>query len=403
MKGFFQVIGLFIFVLCIQAAGENEPADKKLWQQAQKIHQQAIVVDAHAHPFISSFKPELWNLGVDSKTSQIDLVKMKKGGVDVAFYALPLHYEKNGDRPAIQLKNSAEKLKTMLKKYSDRAVPVFSVRQLRRAVKSGKRAVVFSIECPDIFADNAAMVKTYKQLGYWSIVIAHSKMDRIADSDQEDPGNKGLSDFGRKVVARMNQQGVLIDITHASDQLQLDIIQASRTPVIASHSCARALNKRIRGIPDPVIKAIAKKGGVVCVTFGSFHVIPGYSKKYQIARKKFKSIENKIKKKYPDNPEKQKQAINAAWEKHCPTAAPLEKLIDHIDYIVKLVGAIHVGLGSDYGGNPISYVNGIKDASNWQLITYHLLKRGYRENDIKNILGGNLLRVLKEVEKVSAH
>ena len=402
MKRFFQVFGLLFLLLCIHAKGD-EPVDKKLWKQAQKIHHNAIVVDAHAHPFMFSYKPEQWNLGIDSLSSQIDLAKMEKGGVDVAFYSMPLRFGKKDDSKLDRLKNSSEKMKAMLKKFSDRAEPVFSFQKLKKAIKSGKKAIVFSIENPDIYADNAAMVKTYKQLGYRAIVLAHSKKDRIADSDKEDPENKGLSDFGRKVVAKMNQQGVVIDITHATDQLQLDIIKTSRAPVIASHSCARALNKRKRGISDKVINAIARKGGVVCVTFSSFHVTPEYSKTYQSARKKFKPVEEEIKKKYPDNPEKQQKAVDEAWKKYCPTPAPLEKLIDHIDYMVKLVGADYVGLGSDYGGNPCSYTQGLKNASTWPMITYHLLKRGYKEKEIKKILGENLLRVLQKVEKASSH
>lgn len=397
MKPTLLAISIILFGLH-QVSTPDADRDKELWRRARKIHDEAIVVDAHAHPFIFSVGSEHWNLGQDTPFSQIDLVKMKKGGVDVALYALPLRLGR-GQPNHQRLEESSKKLKAMLHEHQALAMPAFTIKQIRKAVGQGKRAIVFSVECPDVYDGDAEKVKTYYDMGYRSMVLSPSKKDVIADTKIKDPLKEGISTFGRQVVAMMNKHGVIIDITHAGDQLQLDIIRASRTPVIASHSCGRTLSKWPRGIPDRVIQALARRGGVVCVTFGSSHVEAGYSKAFQASMESFKPIEEKMKKKYQNNPEKLNQAIKMAKARHIPKQPPVEKLIDHIDHIVMLVGADHVGLGSDYGGDFYYYIQELKDASTWPLITYHLLKRGYQAKDIKKILGGNVLKVMAQVEK----
>ena len=396
-----HILTVFIFLFFsgyFNFTVSGDQPDKDLWERAAKLHQEAIVIDAHSHPFPFASKPGEWDPGIDSQTSQVDFVKMKKGGLDAVFYSLPLPGKFDRENAG---KRVSESFKTLLKKYPEKAVLALTPGDLDKAIKSGKRAVFLSIEYPDIFKGDPEKIVKYFGMGYRSITMAHSRLDPIADSKQEDPGDKGLSEFGRKLIKNMNDVGMMVDITHCTDQLQLDIIQASRAPVIASHSCTRAVNNKPRNIPDRVIKTLAKKGGVIAVTFSSGHVSGQYQKKLKQAAEKFKPIEEELKKKFKDNPEKQAEAIEKAWAKYRPPAASTEKLIDHIDHIAKLVGPDYIGIGSDYGGPRFLYTKGVEDASGWPLITYHLLKRGYSEEDIKKILGGNLLRVLKAVQKTA--
>jgi membrane dipeptidase len=401
MKHILTVL-IFLFLTCYFnfTVSGNEP-DKDLRERAVKLHEEAIVIDAHAHPFIFKSKPGELDLGIDSQTSQVDFVKMKKGGMDAVFYSLLLPVKYDSENLEEIVSESVVTLKTLLKKYPEKAVLAFTPGDLDKALDSGKRAVFLSTEYQNILKGDPAKMVKYYGMGYRSMVVAHSRAAPIADSQQEDPGDKGLSDFGRKLIKSMNDVGMMVDITHSTDQLQLDIIQLSRAPVIASHSCTRAVNNRPRNIPDRIIKALAKKGGVIAVTLGSTHVSAQYRKELKQATEKFKPIEAELKKKFKDNPEKQEEAIEKAWAKYRPPAANIEKLIDHIDHIVKLVGPDYIGIGSDYGGPRSFYTKGLEDASGWPLITYHLLKRGYNEEDIKKILGGNLLRVFKVVQKTA--
>jgi len=269
--------------------------------------------------------------------------------------------------------------------------PVFTPRDLEKALKSGKRAVFLSIETMDILNGDVTKIDKYSRLGYRSITVLNSKADPIADPG----GEKGLNDFGRKVIKRMNDMGVMVDITHVNDRLQSDIIEASRTPVLATHSNARALNDLRRNIPDNIIKALAKKGGVIAVTFSPRYLSAEYQAKLNEAQKELEPIEAELEKKFKDDPEKLAEAMGKARAKYYPPTVGIDALMDHIDYIVKLVGPGHVAIGSDYIGSHGTYPKGLEDASGWPLITYHLLKRGYSEEDIKKILGGNLLRVFK--------
>lgn len=399
MKILFKILFFCQLVFFLQVSGAHQPLDKKLWERAQKIHREAVVVDAHGHPFYFGAKEADWNLGVDSDASQLDLPKLEKGGVDVVFYSLPIRFEKDRTTKEELLKDSAETMTMLMKKHADRGTVVTSMGELKEALRLGKKAVVLTIEDQDIYDGDSNQVQVYQRMGYRSIVLSHSKKDLIERAEKWDDPQNGLNDFGREIVAKMNREGILVDITHNPDTVQLDIIGTSSVPVICSHSCTRALNDRPRNVPDPIIRELAKKDGVICVTFGGSHSDPVYAEAYQEARAKFKKIEDQIKKDIKDDPEKRDQAIQEAWEKAIPQAPAIEKLIDHIDHIVKLVGADHVGLGSDYGGDRINYTMDLEHAGTWPLITYHLLKRGYTEEAIKKILGENVLRVLAAAEK----
>jgi membrane dipeptidase len=372
--------------------------DKDLKARAEKLHKEAIVIDAHAHPFFFGSNPSEWTPGTNSETSRIGFAKMRKGGVDAVLYALPFEYVRDPGKVEAGITASANQLKTVLAKYPETAVPVFTPEELERAAESGKPAVLLSLEQTHILGGDPAKITKYVGLGYRSVTLIHSKIDPIADTGKE---NQGLSDFGGKVIKGMNDSGMMMDITHLDDRMQSAVIEASRTPVMATHSCTRAVNDLRRNIPNDIIKKLAKKGGVIAVTFSPKYVSAEYYKKRTEADKKLKPIEEQLKETFKDNPEKQAEEIEKAQAQHLPPTAKLEELIDHIDHIVKLVGADYVGIGSDYIGELGLYPQGLEDYSGWPLITYHLLKRGYSESDIKKILGGNILRVFKEVQKAA--
>jgi len=255
-----------------------------------------------------------------------------------------------------------------------------------------------SIESRDIFQGEPDTLGAYHAAGIRSVTLAHSTVDPIADTAAARPDDAGLSEFGRGVVERMNDLGIIVDITHVPDRLQRDIIGVSRAPVTVSHGCARALNDTPRCVPDDLVEALAAKGGVIGVTFYSGHVSPEYRGQRAAATERFASVGEKIKAQYEEGDEAADQEIEAVWRGYAPPAARLNALIDHIDHIVQLVGPEHVAIGSDAGGARYMAVREVQDATGWPAITYELLKRGYPEDDIKKILGGNLLRLYEQVE-----
>jgi len=358
----------FLFIISANSIPAEFPQmkDPKLWEKARKIHEEALVLDAHAHPVIGGNNPRIdLELGRKTGKSQVDFITMKEGGLDGFFLALPLMKEEDRDKPVKMILDSIEIIKNHIQKYPQLAEIVINPAEIRKIHEEGKRAVLLSIEYPDRLGGRIEMVEEYYKRGICSITITHDEIDRLED---ESSIERRLSDFGRDVIEEMNRVGMLIDITHASDKLQLGAIKASRAPVIASHSCMRALYDKPRNISDDMLKAMAEKGGAVMVTFASGHLSREYAEK---AEKKEGS----------------------------PPGVNIEVLIDHIDHAVKTIGADHVGLGSDFVGhvNPV----GLETASGLPLITYHLLKRGYSEKDIKKILGGNLLNILEKVYEIS--
>ena len=376
----------------------NEVLDPDRWAQARRIHREATPIDAHAHAFRHDSRAEDWDIGADRESSQVDLAKLSKGGVDAIFYSLALPGDRDEGSARERVLESARTLPGLVAAEPALARPVSSPRQLQAALDDGKIAALMSIESRDILENGPDTLVAYHAAGIRSVTLGHSTVDRIADTANEDPGDAGLSEFGRGVVERMNELGIIVDLSHASDRLQRDIIVASRAPATVSHGCARALNDIPRCVPDDLLEALAAKGGVIGVTFYSGHVSPEYREQRAAATDRFTPVGEKIKAQYEEGDEAADQEIEAVWRGYAPPAARLNALIDHIDHIVQLVGPEHVAIGSDAGGARYMAVREVQDATGWPAITYELLKRGYAEDDIKKILGGNLLRVYDQVE-----
>lgn len=393
-----QVLSVFLFMFFIFSLTAAQEVDKEMWEKAQKLHEEAIVIDAHAHSMIYLYlTSHFLDLGNKTGKSQTDFVTMKEGGVDTVFLALPLPGDIGSGNTSKEIMDDIELVREEVEKYSHLASVAATPKDIRKIHDAGKRGVVFSIEYSGTLEGHPKTLEAYYQKGVRLITIAHDKIDRIADSETEDAGESGLSQYGKAVIAEMNRLGMLIDVTHCTDRLQTDIIRESKVPIIASHSVTRALHNIDRNIPDDILKAIADKGGVVCMTFYCGHLSKEYAEKVQEPRQIFNKERTKLREELKDNPEELNKKLIALEKKIFPPGVDIEVLIDHIDHAVKVAGADHVGLGSDFGGthNPV----GLETAAGYPLITYHLLKRGYKGRDIKKILGGNLLRVFEEVHR----
>jgi membrane dipeptidase len=396
-----QYIQFFFIFLCVFlnfSFTTADEVDKEIWEKARKLHEEAIVIDAHAHPMIHLYMTSHFlDLGNKTGKSQTDFVTMKEGGVDAVFLSLPLAGDMGSESTSKEIADDIEVIRAEVEKNSHLASVASTPSDIRKIHDTGKRAVVFSIEYPGYLEGHSETLELYYQKGVRLITITHDKIERIANSDTDEAGKSGLSQYGREVVGEMNRLGMLIDVTHCTDRLQMDIIKKSEVPIIASHSDMRALHDIDRNIPDDILKAIAKKGGVVCMTFYCGHLSKEYTKSVQEPRQIFNKEQERLRKELKDNPDELNKKLIVLDNKLFPPGVDIEVLIDHIDHAVKIAGADHVGLGSDFGGihNPV----GLETAAGFPLITYHLLKRGYAEEDIKKILGGNLLRVFEEVNK----
>jgi len=235
------------------------------------------------------------------------------------------------------------------------------------------------------------------------MTLTHFYNDEWADSSTAKPEHNGLTDFGKDIVREMNRQGIMVDISHVSDKTFYDALEVSKAPLLASHSSCRALCNHVRDMSDDMIKALAAKGGVIQINYEKSFI----DQAYKDAQDKFSggvvAMMDQLKKECGDNEEclnkKMTEMTDKATAEGKLPHVSWERIIDHIDHAVKLVGADHVGLGSDFDG--ASMPEGMDDCTHLPRITEALMRKGYSDDDIRKILGGNLLRVMEQTERVS--
>ncbi len=397
-----QWLGVVLILVLVSVSGfsavdkKAENVDPELWQKALKIHDRAIVVDTHTDTPMAVFGENI-DLGKKQDALNVDFVKMKEGGLDAVFFAVFVSNRLDDQHPSKHALAMIDEIYRQVEMNSDIAQLAYSPGDIAAIHKLGKRAVLIGMENGGPVEDSLALLRIYYRLGVRYITLTHGSNNQICDSaTAEEPRWNGLSPFGKDVVKEMNRLGMLIDVSHVSDKAFYDVIEISEAPVFASHSCTRALCDTSRNMTDDMINALAKKGGVIQVTFVSDFVSGEYKEKSEALRKELEPERERLQKEYKDDRKAYWQAYGKLWKAKAPQPPGIDRLIDHIDHVVKLVGIDHVGLGSDYDGAS-SYPRGLGDASTFPLITYHLLKRGYNETDIDKILGGNFLRFFGRV------
>ncbi len=389
-----------IFLLPLSLVGAKEGIDPQLWEKAKKIHQEAIVIDTHCDTPMVILEEGL-DLGKRSDTTDVDFIRMKEGGLDAMFFAAFISNYKDRKHPAKDALEMIDEIFNQVDRHPDLAEVAYSPRDIRRIHQKGKRAILIGIENGGPLEGSLRLLRNYYRLGVRYITLTHNSHNDICDSAiGGKPRWNGLSQFGEKVVKEMNRLGMLIDVSHISDEAFWDVIKVSQAPVFASHSCVRSLCDVPRNLSVDMIKSLAHSRGVIQINFFSAFLDDEFRKKEAEIDRMLAPQREKLREKYKDNRNAFWKASVTLWKKHAPTPPGIEVLIDHIDYVVKLVGIDYVGLGSDYDGAS-SYPQGLEDVSGFPLITYHLLKRGYKEEDIKKILGGNFLRFFEAALKTS--
>ena len=399
----FVVLACFLSAL---ALAQDTPVSAK----AKAIHDSAIVVDTHADT-PQRFLDESFDIGSTDPNDigHISLDKARAGNLGAEFFSIWVEPKTNQGHYAQHTMDLIDSVYQQAARHPDRMMMAFSVDDIERAHKQKKLAALMGIEGGHSIENDIHLLRDYYRLGVRYMTLSWSNTNEWADSsgdinDASVQHHDGLTDFGKQVVLEMNRLGMLVDISHVADKTFWDTIATTKAPVIASHSSARALTNQPRNMTDDMLRAVAKNGGVVQVNFFNAFIDDDY-------RKADEAKMNERKAAVDDYIAKQRAAgktvtyldsdrIEREWAAKIPRP-PLKSLIDHIDHVAKVAGIDHVGLGSDFDGVSGATPKGIDPAADLPKITQALLDRGYSAEDIRKILGGNTLRVFREVERVS--
>jgi len=370
-------------------------------ERARKIHFSSIVVDTHDDT-TQRLVDEKFDLGRRDARGHIDIPRMKEGGMGAIFFSIWMPSSITGPEAVKRALDQIDAVREQVRRHPDDLVLATTAEEVRRAYDQHKIAALMGVEGGHMIDNDLGLLRVYAALGVRYLTLTHGSNTQWADSSTDKPAHNGLTDFGKDVVRELNRLGVLVDISHVSDKTFYDALEVSKAPMIASHSSCRALCDAPRNMTDDMIKALAAKGGVIQI---NYHM--GFlSQEYRNATSNPKSVKKlnaEIKKRCGASEACQiregEQMARKLVEQGKAPRVDWTKIVEHIDHAVKLAGADHVGLGSDFDGANMPY--GLEDASKLPKITEALLRKGYSESDIRKILGGNTLRVMEQAEQVA--
>jgi len=371
-------------------------------ERAKKLHFSSIVLDTHDDT-TQRFFSKSFDLAKRNPDGHIDIPRMREGGMNAIFFSIWIDGRTMGP-PAIQKAlDQIDAVHENVRRNSGDMVFCRTADDIRRAHKEGKIAALMGVEGGHMIGNDIRMVRIFGDLGVRYMTLSHFYNDEWADSSTDKPAHNGLTDYGKDIVREMNRQGIMVDISHVSDKTFYDALEVSKSPLVASHSSCRALCNHPRDMSDDMIKALASKGGVLQINYEKSFIDQAYKDAMDKLSGGVVALFDQLKKECGDDEEclgkklneREKQAVADGKLPH----VSWERIIDHIDHAVKLVGADHVGLGSDFDGATMP--EGMDDCTHLPQITEALMRKGYSDDDIRKILGGNILRVMEANEKVA--
>ncbi len=376
----------FVPLVCLVCA-------TSLAQNYKKVHKQTLLIDTH-DDVISRLLEEDADLAKEQTHLEFDLVKAKKGGLKAQVFSI-WGDEKIGYKHA---QREIDTLMVLINRHPDKISLVKDAQSLRSTVKQGKLAAMIGVEGGHMIDNDLSKIDSLAARGMIYLTLTWNNSTNWASSAVDERGAKlggrkpGLDGFGQEVVKRLNQLGVMVDLSHVGEQTFFDAIKLSTKPVILSHSCAYAINPVPRNIKDEQILALGKNGGLISINFYNGFVDPNYDKEFSKFMDRHRAeYQQLLKDKQSDARRKLIEKYSSEFEQIKPN---IDLLVDHIDHIVKLIGIDHVGIGADYDG-ATSYPQQLANVADYPNLTKALLKRGYTLTDIKKIYGENFLRVLK--------
>lgn len=405
-----KILGAGLLVIQLPGCGNtknsmtNNSETPRVAGDPLSIHRRAIIIDMHADT-AQRLVDENVDLQSRLPDGQFDAVRAKEGGLDAQFFSIwvePELFGGGGARATARADIQIEAVRNLAAQHPETWELATTAADVRRIAATGKIAALMGLEGGYAIDDRIENVERYYKLGVRYMSGAWSVSTSWAGSSGDEIGEtRGLNDFGRTVIREMNRLGMMVDVSHLSDKAFWDIVNTSTKPVIATHSGCRAITDVRRNLTDEMIVALAKTGGVVNVIFYPEHIEPGYSeKKKKVDAEIATLVQRASDEEKGDVAHKKLARDRVRREEYLKRLPPVSvsRIVDHIDHIVKLVGIDHVGIGSDFDGIQAvpADLSSVADLPN---LTKELLRRGYSESDVDKILGGNMLRVMEEVEK----
>jgi membrane dipeptidase len=397
MAVLFAVCGLIAAAILTRSVRADDISER-----AHKLHFSSIVLDTHDDTTQRFFTKD-FDIGKQNPDGHVDIPRMREGGMNAIFFSIWIDGRITG-APAVQKAlDQIDAVRENVRKYSKDMVLARTAEDVRRAHAQGKIAALMGVEGGHMIGNDIRVLRIFADLGVRYMTLTHFYNDEWADSSTDKPAHNGLTDFGKEVVREMNRQGILVDISHVSDKTFYDALAISKAPLIASHSSCRALCNHARDMTDDMIKALAAKGGVIQINYEKSFIDQAYKDAYD---KEAGGVVGHLSAltKNCNNDEACISREMAKLQQKLTAEGKLphvswERIVDHIDHAVKLVGSDHVGLGSDFDGADMP--EGMEDCSKLPKITEALLRKGYSDSDIRKILGENTLRVMEQAERVS--
>jgi membrane dipeptidase len=417
LSGGGSALGAAVLLGCGGNPAPPATPDPALIERARGIHARAITMDTHVDINAANFTPE--RSYATRLPTQVDLVKMEEGGLDAAFLVVYVGQQQDFTaagyaRAQGQAMQKFEAIHRLVKELAPaRAELALTAADVRRIHAAGKRAILVGVENAYPIGEDLGNIQRFYDLGARYMSLAHNGHNHLSDSNTGERDNtwrhNGLSALGRQAVQEMNRLGIMVDISHPSKEANRQTMELSRAPVIASHSSARALANSSRNLDDDELRMLQRNGGVVqTVAFNSYVRIPppdspervaalaDLRREFNVAPQGTSSVQA-----LPEERRAEYQSLLQELNRKFPPAprATVADFVDHIDHIVRLIGIDHVGISSDFDGG--GGVVGWNDASETLNVTIELLRRGYTEEQITKLWGGNLLRVMERVEQVA--
>jgi membrane dipeptidase len=368
------------------------------------IHRRAIAIDMHVDT-VQRILDEHVDIQQQLSDGHFDAVRARSGNLDAQFFSIwvePQLFGGGGSRAVKRADDQIEAIRTLADKHPETWVMATTAGDIRRAASEGKIAALLGLEGGYAIDEKLENVQRYYDLGVRYMSPAWSVSTSWAGSSGDDVGaTRGLNEFGKSVVREMNRLGMMVDVSHVSDQTFWDIVNTSTAPVIATHSACRAIADVPRNLTDDMIRALAKTGGVVNVIFYPEHLEPGWSQKKKQVDAEIASMVQAASAAEQGDAVHKKIARDLVRQREYARRLPpvnVSRIVDHIDHIVKLVGVDHVGIGSDFDGVQATTAD-LGTVADLPNLTKELLRRGYTEVDVDKILGGNMLRVMDQSVK----
>jgi len=379
-------------------------SDVPVAARAKRLHDRAIVVDTHDDTPQRLLFDKTFDIGTRNKDGHVDIPRMREGGLDALFFSIWVPSQVTGPPAVKRALDLIDSVRQAVRTHPNDLMLANTAADVRRAAAEHKIAALMGMEGGHIIDDDLAVLRVYAALGVRYLTLTHFLNNNWADSSTDKPAHNGLTAFGKDVVRELNRLGMIVDISHVSDKTFYDVLEVTKAPVMASHSSSRAISNHPRNMTDDMMRALAKNGGVIMINYAAAFL----SEEFRVASEKksgnIVAAMAAMSKKCGGNEactimENERIEHEAMLKGELPKVM-WDKIVEHVDHAVKVAGVDHVGLGSDFDGATMPL--GMEDVSKLPEITDALLKKGYSEPDIEKILGGNILRVMEQVENLKS-